>query len=76
MIAFAEFTLVQRATKEKVPSLQMRVEYIKSLFEVMTFKLIEQLSEVLYDVDFSSLLKLPMNLSEVYYIEITLFEMS
>jgi hypothetical protein len=33
--AFAEFMSLQKATKEKVPALQKKVDYIKSLFEVI-----------------------------------------
>ena len=33
--AFAGFIALQKATKDKVPGLQVRVDYIKSLFEVI-----------------------------------------
>jgi hypothetical protein len=32
--AFSEFIALQKATKEKVPALQVKVDYMKSLFEV------------------------------------------
>jgi hypothetical protein len=35
--AFAGFIALHKATKEKVPALQVKVDYIKSLFEVTVY---------------------------------------